>query len=80
MSYHVTPNNDGSLHRMGGECWCNPRLEYRDSDGVFFPGGPISIHSSADGRELLEESTGDQLRPDKTWTVWHWDGINATGV
>ncbi len=55
MPIHVYPVNDGTKHDTdGGECWCRPRVEWLDSDGMPYADGPLIVHSSADGREMDE--------------------------
>lgn len=55
MPIHVYPVNDGTKHDTdGGECWCRPRVEWLDSDGMPYADGPLIVHSSADGSEIGE--------------------------
>ncbi len=45
---HVVPLKDLKEHAQTRDCWCGPRLEQGET-------AVIVIHSSADGRELVEE-------------------------
>jgi len=50
---HVLPINDLKEHdEESDQCWCNPRVEIGDSEGLYEM--PIIIHNSADGREITE--------------------------
>lgn len=45
---HVIPINDMKEHIHSRKCWCNPRLEQKNTKET------LVIHNSMDGRELIE--------------------------
>ena len=52
---HVLPLNDIVPHEESQDCPCGPRVEWIDPDtGLAYPGGPVIIHNSLDGREKAE--------------------------
>jgi hypothetical protein len=59
---HIVPENDSAPHKLNadGHCWCRPALDREDTHDYF-------LHNAADGREKMEEKTGKQTGPDKTW-------------
>lgn len=57
--WHVIPVDDLIEHDTdGGDCVCGPDVLYVDPEtGETFDDGPLVVHSSLDGRELVEEET-----------------------
>ena len=54
MTIHVEPVADLIEHLDVG-CPCGPDVEYVDPDtGGTYPGGPVVVHHSLDGREHHE--------------------------
>jgi hypothetical protein len=55
----VTPINDILDHIPGGDCWCDPEVEWiNEKTGLPLEAGPLYIHNSADRREEEERATG----------------------
>jgi hypothetical protein len=50
----IVPQDDLEEHGAGDECWCRPKVEYRDSETGDEYDSPIITHHSADGREATE--------------------------
>lgn len=68
---HVLPLNDEAPHRHGTDCWCDPRVEWADTDGLVYPRGPLVVHNSADCREAVEPLlAGESIAPDKGWEAY----------
>jgi hypothetical protein len=65
----VVPLRDTRRHRRSTECWCEPSVEWlNDETGLPYANGPLVIHNSADGREVLEQ----QGKPTgKRWATYH---------
>lgn len=57
---HVYPLNDLREHDTGETtmCWCQPRVEFKDPETGEPYAEALVIHSSADGRELVEQAEG----------------------
>lgn len=56
---HVLPRRDVMDHEETHDCPCGPRVEWIDPDtGLAYPGGPVVIHHSLDGREAKESDRG----------------------
>jgi len=45
---HVMPVDDLRPHTCSTTCWCKPRVDFDDGEGV-------AVHNSADGREFYEQ-------------------------
>lgn len=56
MSVHVVPVNDLREHTVEDfDCECDPTIEWIDPETELpYEDGPLVIHNSWDGRELLE--------------------------
>ncbi len=70
MAIHVIPLEDTRVHDRSIDCWCEPRQQWIDDDGIPLNGGPLVVHTSADGRELIEALDGESMRPNKLWGVF----------
>lgn len=51
---HITPINDLREHTDARDCWCQPRIEIVEDFLDASPARVIVVHTSADGRELVE--------------------------
>jgi len=72
MSLHVVPLNDEIEHTLSQDCWCDPDVEWLDPDtGLpWAEGGPMVIHFAHDGREIVEQLTGEAMEPGKGWATF----------
>lgn len=71
---NVIPLNDEREHIRDTHCWCEPRIDYRDTNtGAEYPNGSLIIHNAADGRETVEQLIGEQLAPGKNWLTTEGD-------
>ena len=61
MIWHITPVNDLEEHEENSTCKCNPRSEVEPESGDI-----LIIHSSYDGRELLEEILNEPSEADNS--------------
>ena len=64
---HCCPANDERLHVLSLDCWCGPDIEWFTPAGHPYPDGPFVKHWAEDGREAVEEATGEGWTPDKHW-------------
>ena len=48
---NVLPINDLREHQEDYDCWCEPRVEWMDENGLPYADGPLVIHNALDGRE-----------------------------
>lgn len=72
MPLHVIPIKDDRRHERTFTCWCNPDVQWLDPDtGQPWPNAsaPLVVHAAADCRELVENLTGEQLEPGKSWLM-----------
>lgn len=70
MSLHVVPLNDEIEHEPGFNCWCDPDVEWIDPDtDLPYANGPMVIHFAHDGREIVEQLTGEAMEPGKGWAT-----------
>lgn len=65
---NVIPVRDIRRHRRSAVCWCLPRIERFDNNGLPFGNGPLVVHRSADGREHDEEHG---IKTSKKWATYH---------
>lgn len=71
MSVHTIPLNDEIEHEHTFDCWCDPTVEWIDPDtDLPYPNGPLVIHYAHDGREIVEQLTGEAIEPGKGWATY----------
>lgn len=66
---NVVPVNDDKEHSLTQECWCNPKVNWIDSEtNLPFPNGPMIVHNSSDQREFVEQALLEGME-DKPWAI-----------
>ena len=74
---HIYPLNDTKEHGLTGtDCWCEPRIEFKDPmNGEYYATGLV-IHNAGDFREVLEELDDLPRLAFDSWALlvfsWFW--------
>lgn len=59
MSVHVVPIKDERPHIPSLNCWCKPKVLWKDPDTGQIYSSPMVVHNASDCREVVEWATNE---------------------